>query len=212
MPSLFSRYPAIHWPSSHTSATEVWSCIQVSEIIISVTHTLHTKDTFNWQLPTNTWAHHLAGCKAHGVHLSKTSYFVCGTSVSLCLLIQRTSKHLGHNSSAYFCGQAIKHACSFSSFQLAQRTSRVKFGHGKQKTHLPTGQVHLNLSLALPCPALLMQFTVLTSHCYVPAEGYTIHLFFHVNKISGTISLNTNGIRIKPLEKTAIKTWDGTWE
>ena len=62
----------------------------------------------------------------HGVHLSKTSYFVSGTSVSLCLLIQRTSKHLGHNSSAHFSGQAINHACSFSSFQLAQRTSRVK--------------------------------------------------------------------------------------
>ena len=70
--------------------------------------------------------HILSGCEKHGVHSSKTSYFVCGTSVSLCLLIQRTSKHLGHNSSAHFSGQAINHACSFSSFQLAQRTSRVK--------------------------------------------------------------------------------------
>ena len=56
------------------------------------------------------------------VSTSKTSYFVCGTSVSLCLLIQRTSKHLGHNSSAHFSGQVMQHACSFSSFQLAQRT------------------------------------------------------------------------------------------
>ena len=42
------------------------------------------------------------GCKKHGVHLSKKSYFVCGTSMSSCLLIQKTSKHLGHNSSAHF--------------------------------------------------------------------------------------------------------------
>ena len=34
---------------------------------------------------------------------------------------------------------------------LAQRTSiELKVGQGKQKTHLPTGQVHLNLFL-LPC-------------------------------------------------------------
>ena len=46
--------------------------------------------------------------------------------MSSCLLIQKTSKHLGHNSSAHYSGQATKHACSFSSFQLAQRTSRVK--------------------------------------------------------------------------------------
>ena len=38
---------------------------------------------------------HEPGCKKHGVHLSKTSYFVCGTSVS-------SSKHLGHHSSAHF--------------------------------------------------------------------------------------------------------------
>ena len=62
----------------------------------------------------------------HGVLSSETSYFVCGTSVSSCLLVQRTSKHLGHNSSAHFPGLAINHAYSFSSFQLAQRTSRVK--------------------------------------------------------------------------------------
>ena len=67
-----------------------------------------------------------AGCKKHSIYPPETSYFVCGTSVSWYLLIQRTSKHLGHHFSAYFSGQAIKHACSFRTFQLAQRTSRVK--------------------------------------------------------------------------------------
>ena len=43
---------------------------------------------------------HRQGVK-NSVHSSETSYFVCGTSVSLCLLVQRTSKHLGHNSYTY---------------------------------------------------------------------------------------------------------------
>ena len=86
-----------------------------------------------------------AGCKKHGIHLSETNYFVCGMCMSWCLLIQRTSKHLGHNSSAHFSGQAINHACSFGSFQLAQRTSRVKswtrktedsFAHWTSASHL----------------------------------------------------------------------------
>ena len=71
------------------------------------------------------------GCEKHGVHSSEASYFVCGTSVSSCLLIRRTSNHLGHNSSAHFSGQAINRASSFSSFQLTQRTSiQLKVGHG----------------------------------------------------------------------------------
>ena len=57
-------------------------------------------------------------------------------SVSSCLLIQRTSKHLGHNSSAHFSVQAIKRVCAFSSFQLAQRTSRVKSGTRKTEDSL----------------------------------------------------------------------------
>ena len=53
--------------------------------------------------------------------------------------VQCLLKHLGHNSSAHFFGQTIKHACSFSSFQLAQRTVELRVGQGKQKTHLPAG-------------------------------------------------------------------------
>ena len=30
-------------------------------------------------------------CERHGVHLSGTSYFGCGTSVSSCLLVERMS-------------------------------------------------------------------------------------------------------------------------
>ena len=52
-------------------------------------------------------------------------------------MVQRTSKHLGHNSSAHFSGQVIKHACSFSSFQLAQRTSRVKSWSRKREDSCP---------------------------------------------------------------------------
>ena len=48
-----------------------------------------------------------SGCENHSVHSSKTSYFVSGTSGSSCLLVHRMSKHLGHNSSAHFSGQAI---------------------------------------------------------------------------------------------------------
>ena len=41
-------------------------------------------------------------------------------------------------------GQVIEHACSFSSFQFAQLTR-------KQKPHLPTGQVDLNVFLCHVC-------------------------------------------------------------
>ena len=55
-----------------------------------------------------------AGPVKYGVYSSETSYFVCGTSASSRFLW--TSKS----------GQAMQHACSFSSLQFAQRTSRVK--------------------------------------------------------------------------------------
>ena len=82
--------------------------------------------------PFNLWP--ATGCEKHGVHSSKTSYFVCGTSVSLCSLIQRTSKHLEHNFSAHFCGQAINHACSFSSFQLNSVLGFNEIDHQKTDT------------------------------------------------------------------------------
>ena len=39
--------------------------------------------------------------------------------------VQRKDKHLDNSSAYLFSGQVIKHACSFSSFQLSQRTSTV---------------------------------------------------------------------------------------
>ena len=46
----------------------------------------------------------------------------------------------------HISGQAINHACSFSSFQLAQRTTIVNSGTRETEDSLkPTGQVHLNL-------------------------------------------------------------------
>ena len=94
-----------------------------------------TKDTTS-RLEFNT-------SEKRGVHSSETSYFVCGTSVSLCLVVQRTSKHLGHNSSAHFSGQAILSVLS----SLPKGQVELKVGQGKQKTLLPTGQQHLNLFL-----------------------------------------------------------------
>ena len=82
--------------------------------------------------PFNLWP--ATGCEKHGVHSSETNYFVCGTSVSLCSLIQRTSKHLEHNFSAHFCGQAINHACSFSSFQLNSVLGFNEIDHQKTDT------------------------------------------------------------------------------
>ena len=90
----------------------------------------------------------------HSVHSSETSYFVCGTSVSSYLLVQRTSKHLGHNSSAHFSGQVIKHACSFSSFQLAQRTSRVKSGTRETEDSLAHWTSASQSFFFLPCQVL----------------------------------------------------------
>ena len=52
--------------------------------------------------------------------------------MSLCSVIQRTSKHLEHNYSAHFSRQTF----TFSSFQLAQRTSRVKSWTGKREDSL----------------------------------------------------------------------------
>ena len=63
--------------------------------------------------------------------------------------ICRTSKQLGHNSSAHFSGQES----TFSSFQLAQLGQvELKVGQGKEKTLLPTGQVHLKFFY---CPGYL---------------------------------------------------------
>ena len=74
-----------------------------------------------------------------GVHLSKTSYFVCGTSVSLCLLVQRISPLHIFLDKQYF------------QFCLAQKgQEELKVGQGKENTVLPTGQVHLNLLLLPP--------------------------------------------------------------
>ena len=94
----------------------------------------------------------LSGCEKHGVHSSETNYFVCGTSVNLCLLV-----HSRHKSSAHFSGQVIKYACPLSSFRLAQRTGRVESWMRKtEKTHLPTGRVHLNL---FSCPGYCLAFS-----------------------------------------------------
>ena len=77
------------------------------------------------------------------VPTSKTSYFVCGTSVSSCLLIQRTSKHLGHNHIPLhifldkWCNTLVLSV--LSNLPKGQRV-----GQGKQKTHLTTKQVDLN--------------------------------------------------------------------
>ena len=71
--------------------------------------------------------------------------------MSSCLLVQRTSKHLGHNSSA----QAILSVLS----SLSKGQVELQVGQRKEKTLLPTGQVHLNL-LLLPCKA----HRVLTGH------------------------------------------------
>ena len=65
-------------------------------------------------------------CEKQGVHSSETRYFVYGTSVSSCLLVLW----------ARIFGQAIQHTCSFSSFQLAQRT------RGSQSFFLALWGVH----------------------------------------------------------------------
>ena len=86
--------------------------------------------------------HTLSGCEKDGVHLPGTSYFVCGTSASSCLVVQRTSKHLGHNSSAHFSGQGILSV-------LVQRTSRVKSWTGKREDSLAhwTSASHLSAEI-----------------------------------------------------------------
>ena len=73
--------------------------------------------------------------------------------MSLCLLAQRISKHLGHNSSAHFSGQSINLMLVLSVLSnLPKGQVELKVRQGKQKTRLPTGQVHLNL---LSCLAYL---------------------------------------------------------
>ena len=86
--------------------------------------------------------HTLSGCEKDGVHLPGTSYFVCGTSASSCLVVQRTSKRLGHNSSAHFSGQGILSV-------LVQRTSRVKSWTGKREDSLAhwTSASHLSAEI-----------------------------------------------------------------
>ena len=63
--------------------------------------------------------------------------------MSLCSVIQRTSKHLEHNSSAHFSRQTILSVLS----SLPKGQAELKVGQGKEKTLLPTGRVHLNLFL-----------------------------------------------------------------
>ena len=85
--------------------------------------------------------------------------------MSSCLFIQRTSKHLAHNSSAHFSGLAINHACSFSSFQLAQRTSRVKSWTRKTEGLL-TWPLDKRISIFFfSCPVIL--FYSQTDTCYI---------------------------------------------
>ena len=104
----------------HTSVQHKWKMDFLSNVIFRVLWSAEFEISCRYCI--------YIGCENHGVHSSKTGYFVCGTSVSLCLLVQRTNKHSRHNSSTYahFSGQARKHTCSFSPFQLSQRTSRVK--------------------------------------------------------------------------------------
>ena len=103
-----------------------------------------------WRIPCPLFQEKLfclwQAAKKNGVHSSERSYLICGTSVSLCLVIQRTDEHLGHHSSAHFSGQAILSVLS----SLPNWQVELKVGHEKEKTLLPTGQVHLNLYL-LPC-------------------------------------------------------------
>ena len=62
--------------------------------------------------------------------------------------IHRTSKHLGHHSSAHFSGQEGISVLS----NLPKGQVELKLGQGKQKTLLPTGQVHLKFFY---CPGYL---------------------------------------------------------
>ena len=66
------------------------------------------------------------------------------TCPSSCLLIQRTSKHLGHHSSVHVSGEAILSVLSSSPNGQVE----LKVGQGKEETLLPTGQVHLNRPFA----------------------------------------------------------------
>ena len=97
-------------------------------------------------------------------HSSETSYFVCGTSMISCLVVQRrcfdlwtckcclfnctsfflcTSKHLGHNSSSHFLNKRYSTLVLSVLSNLPKGQVELKVGQGKQKIHLPTRQVHL---------------------------------------------------------------------
>ena len=82
-----------------------------------------------------------SGCKKHGVHSSETSCFVFGTSMSLCLLVQRVTKHLGHNLS-HFSGKRYN-TLVLSVLSNLPKGQRKR----KQKTRLASRQVHPNLFL-----------------------------------------------------------------
>ena len=85
--------------------------------------------------------------------------------MSSCLLIQRTSKHLGHNSSAHFSGQAILSVLS----NLPKGQEELKVGQGKEKTLVPTGQMHLEQSFSLAL------YSLAHSSCIFPAPQELTH-------------------------------------
>ena len=86
-----------------------------------------------------------AGCDKHGFQLSKTSYFVCGTSVSSWSKGQVNiwdviPLHI-------FLDKRYNTLVLSVISNLPKGQVELRVGQGKEKTHLSTGQVHLNLFL-----------------------------------------------------------------
>ena len=72
--------------------------------------------------------------------------------MSLCSVIQRTSKHLEHNSSAHFSRQTILSVLS----SLPKGQAELKVGQGKEKTLAHWTNASQSFSLAL-CTVLIHQ-------------------------------------------------------
>ena len=74
-------------------------------------------------------------------------------SYSSCLLVQRTSKHLGHNSSAHFSGQAILSVLS----NLPKGQVELKVGQGKENSlaHWTSASQSFSLALLMYFPGQL---------------------------------------------------------
>ena len=91
--------------------------------------------------------------------------------MSSCLLIQRTSKHLGHIPLHIFLDKRYNTLAQLLVlYNLPKGQVELRVGQGKKKTHLPIGQVHLNL---FSCPAKVGTIKVPKRSTRLPPLSYS---------------------------------------